>query len=326
MDKRLIVSDIGGTNGRFAIANFKEGVILPVIEDVSVFSCQDYSNLTELLNAYIGQLGARCPDTAQLAIAGPTGPRKGHVTNLGWHVNSSKVEAETGLKKISFLNDFAALGYATLYMNDQDFLPVTKFRKGMKGGPVSLLGPGTGFGAAMAIPTKPVDGMLRWRVVATEGGHISFSPKTPLEYDLSKHLNETMNYVPVEALLSGSGLQRIHQFLVSYGGSGDASLKPAEITAGAESGSIPSCVRAVQLFLGILGGVAGDIALLHGALGGVYIGGGILPKMRGLIPQSDLLERFTQKGVMTSYLEKIPVHIVASETSALLGAAMAEFD
>lgn len=322
MAHKFIISDVGGTNGRFAVAHFKDGASLPDIEHVTVYPCQDYASLEDMMVNYLTQLGDQAPRHAQLAIAGPTSERRGIVTNLKWAVDAEKLENKLGLQKVSLMNDFAALAYATLYLSDDDFYPITPIDLvGETGAPVTILGPGTGFGVAMAIPSRG-----QWRVVSTEGGHMSFSPKTPLEHDLSQHLRRTMDHVSVEHLLSGAGLERIHRFLVEYGGSGDVTLTAAEISAAASRGDRPSCVRAVQLFLSILGSVSGDLALAHGARGGVVIGGGILPKIKHHIAQSDLLDRFKMKDQMQPYLETVPLKIVTSEISALLGAAMATFE
>ncbi|MFQ5534941.1 MAG: glucokinase [Sphingomonadales bacterium] len=320
MAKQLIVADLGGTNGRFAVATFRDGAPLPAIDQYTNFRCDRHGGVGEMLEQYIRALEGEAPKEAQLAIAGPTSDRDGRLTNLGWTVSAADLEKNLSLDRVSLLNDFAALANAMLYLGEDDRISLTEGRRAVQGCPVSIIGPGTGFGVAMAVPDD-----AGWRVVSTEGGHMSFSPKTPLERDLHHHLSKTIGHVSVEALLSGAGLRRIHEFLVSYGGSGDATLEPADITRAAQEGNMPSCTRAVQLFLSVLGSVAGDIALVHGARGGVNIGGGILPKMQGLLRQSDLVERFQDKGAMTPYLSQIPINIVVSRMSALVGAAMAHF-
>ena len=158
------------------------------------------------------------------------------------------------------------------------------------------MGPGTGFGVSLLVPVGE-----RHQVISTEGGHVAFAPTTHLEQDLLKHLKNERGHVCVESLLSGRGLVRIHDFLVHYAGSGEAGIGPEEISRRAAESSIPSCVRAVQLFLSVLGSVAGDMALAHGARGGVWIAGGIVPKIYDFIESSDLVSRFSSKGVMSGY-------------------------
>lgn len=323
----VIAADIGGTNGRFTLATFVDGNTMPVLSDPITYNCADHSGVGDMLSKYMSSIGDRAPKVAKLAVAGPVTDQKMVLTNLGWNVDASALQADLGLDSVLLMNDFAALANATLYLDEEDILPLIPDLEGDVLSPVSIIGPGTGFGVALAVP-RLVDRDGRnnspksWRVVATEGGHMSFSPRTPLERDLHAHLSDQLGHVAVEHLLSGSGLQRIHRYLVQYGGSGDADLEPAQITQAAEEGNAPSCTRAVQLFLSILGSVAGDIALTHGARGGVNIGGGILPKMRNLIPQSDLVSRFRDKGIMADYLQDIPVNVILAGTTAQMGAAL----
>ena len=185
-------------------------------------------------------------------------------------------------------------------------------------GAISIMGPGTGFGVSLFVKLGQ-----EHAVIPTEGGHMRFAPVTQLEADLCASLSKDHEHISIETLLCGRGLQRIHQFIVIYGGSGDGTLRPDQITAAAMAQSEPSCVRAVQLFLSILGSAAGDIALAHGARGGVFLGGGILPKIAAHVGSSNFVERFSAKGPMEGYLKKIPVNLIVSGDAALIGAAVA---
>lgn len=319
MPKSIIISDIGGTNGRFALATFADDIQKPVLSNITVYPCNDYDSVASMLMDYKSSLDGECPTTSCLAVAGPATVDHALLTNHAWHVDARELEQKTGFEHVYLMNDFAALGYSTTTLQVGDFTYLTENKASIEKGPISVLGPGTGFGIAMALPMN--DGS--WKIIATEGGHMSYAPKTPLETDLVKYLSKTIDHVSIETLLSGAGLQRIHQFLVDYGGGGNAALSPAEITASALRGDSPSCSRAVQLFLSVLGGVTGDIALVHGATGGVYIGGGVLPKMKDLIGKSDFLTRFSKKGDMCHYLADIPIRLITSETASLMGTALA---
>ncbi len=312
-----IVADIGGTNGRFGIARFIEGEKKPHIEKVSVFPCADSSGVSPMLGQYIGQLGAERPKMARLAIAGPTTARHGRLTNLGWQADAGVLETDHRLESVKLLNDFGALAGACQFLEEgTDYIQLKKGTEDSKG-PISVMGPGTGFGVALLVPVEN-----EWITVPTEGGNMAFAPSTRLEHDLTEHLRAEMGHVSVETFLCGEGIARIHRFLVDYGGSGDRGLSPAEITKLAGEGGAPSCTRAVQLFLSIVGSSAGNIALAHGATGGVFLGGGILPKIMTMVSSSDLLRRFVAKGPMQPYLDRISVNLITAKYAALIGSAV----
>jgi len=314
-----IVADIGGTNGRFGVATFKEGAAKPDIDHVIVFPCRDYASLSDMVGAYVTGLGAEAPKVAKLAIAGPTTERLGRITNLGWAADAAALEAAHGLDQVKFINDFGALARACPYlMEGEDFITL-KDGEAAADAPISVMGPGTGFGVALLVPNDHGG----YHTVSTEGGFMAFAPGSRLEHDLTEHLRAELGYVSVESFLCGEGIARIYRFLVDYGGGGDRDLTPAEITKRAAEGGAPACERAVQLFLSIVGSTAGDIALVHGAKGGVYLGGGILPKIKAMVPGSDLLRRFVAKGAQSTYVDTIPVHLITAKYAALVGAAVA---
>ncbi|WP_020401464.1 glucokinase [Kordiimonas gwangyangensis] len=312
-----VVADIGGTNGRFGVARFLPGEHKPHIEKVTVYACAEHMSISDMLGKYLTALGDERPQLARLAIAGPTTARHGRLTNISWQADAASLEAEHGLKNVTLLNDFGALAGACQFL--EEGVDYVSLKKGADDatGPISVMGPGTGFGVALLVPVAG-----DWVTVPTEGGNMAFAPTTRLEHDLTEHLRAEMGHVSVETFLCGEGIARIHRFLVDYGGSGDRGLSPAEITKLAADGGAPSCTRAVQLFLSIIGSSAGNIALAHGATGGVFLGGGILPKIMGMVPSSDLLRRFVAKGPMQPYLDRIPVNLITAKYAALIGAAV----
>ncbi|GHF13409.1 glucokinase [Kordiimonas sediminis] len=313
--RTIIVGDIGGTNGRLALADIHEDT--QTIQTMYTYQCADYAGLTPMLQDFIADTGANNITGAQLAIAGPTGSRSGMITNLGWTVDAAMMEQELGFQNILFMNDFAALATAASSLTDSQTLTVKEGTADPRG-PISVLGPGTGFGVALLVPTEQA-----WHVVPTEGGHVTFSPVTELEQSLYNHLKQTVGHVSVELLLSGSGLTQIHQFLLSRNGEVPRDLSPADITSAALNGTDASCVQAVEVFLSALGSVAGDIALTHGATGGVFLGGGILPKITPFLERSDFADRFMAKGHLHEYLQTIPVRLITAGDVALIGAAIA---
>ncbi|MFC4349465.1 glucokinase [Kordiimonas lipolytica] len=316
--KRCIVADIGGTNGRFGIATFREGQVKPDIDQVIVFSCREFGSLSQMLGAYIAKIESPVPREAKLAIAGPTTEKKGRLTNLGWEVDADQIESTHGLEVVKFVNDFGALARACPFLEEGVDYVTLKNGEADPDAPISVMGPGTGFGVALLVPNGK-----GYHTVSTEGGFMAFAPGSRLEHDLTEHLRAELGYVSVESFLCGEGIARIYRFLVDYGGGGDRNLSPAEITKLAAEGGAPACTRAVQLFLSIVGSTAGDIALVHGARGGVFLGGGILPKIADMVGPSDLLRRFVAKGAQSAYVETIPVHLITAEYAALVGAAVA---
>ncbi len=186
---------------------------------------------------------------------------------------------------------------------------------GQAGAPISVIGPGTGLGVALVLDEP--GGLI---TVGTEGGHMAFAPGNALEVALWQHLAERHEFVYAELLLSGDGLCRIHDFLVAEHGDGSAGLSAADITDAALAGDA-SCERTVMMFLAVLGSVAGDVALCHGALGGVYLGGGIVRRVIPLLERSEFCDRFLAKGRMHDYLADIPVRLITAEQIARRGAA-----
>jgi glucokinase len=313
-----IAADIGGTNGRFGLARFEPGRTKPVLEHITVFPCAEHGGVSAMLGAFIASLPEPAPRVAKLAVAGPTTARFGRFTNLAWDVDAARLEADHGLDAVILVNDFGALALACPFLEAGEDYVTLKEGEPDPTATVSVMGPGTGFGVSYLVPHEG-----GWIVNATEGGHMAFAPASRLEHDLTEHLREELGYVCVETFLCGDGLARIYRFLVDYGGGGERDLSPAEITKRAAAGGAPACTRAVQLFLSIVGSTAGDIALVHGARGGVFLGGGILPKIADMVPGSDLLRRFVAKGVQSGYVERIPVHMVTAKYAALIGAAVA---
>lgn len=318
MNKRMIVSDIGGTNGRFAVAEFIGGNDIPEISDTQVLPCSAYSAFSEMFAAYVKRFGDDIPKTAHFAVAGEMTPEYGNLWHYNWDISAAEIEKEFNLSRVTLLNDYEALVQAVPYFSDKDLNSITENEKGIHNAPFTVFGVGSGLGGSIGIPSK--SGL---KVVATEIGHISFAPKSELEVELLNSTNKTVEHVSIEILLSGDGIKRVHDFILNkFGGTSD-SMTASDITSAARQGNIDSCVKAMDLFFDILASTTGDIAVSQGAKGGIYIGGGIIPKIYSLINKDRFFERYTDKGPMRGYVEKIPVHVITSDMPALLGAALA---
>lgn len=309
---QVLVADIGGTYARCAIAELGEGGV--ALGPVQVQESAPHGSLDRLLSDYLRSM-AHPPRRACLALAGPVRNGKAHLTNLGWTVDGARLAQALGFEQVILLNDFAALAYAVPGLTPEETM-VVKPGTAQKQAPISVMGAGTGFGVAQLVPDPGGHAL-----VATEGGHASFAPGDALEVKLWQKLRETSDRVSIEMLLSGDGLATIHQTLQSFDGVAER-LMPEEICLRAlEDAGSPSG-RSLDLFCNILGTVAGDIALIHGAAGGVYLAGGVLTKNAGALKQSRFVERFKAKGVASSYVENIPVYLIRAEHAALRGAAL----
>lgn len=317
MKKTMIVSDVGGTNGRFAVAEFSNKDHLPEIKNVQIFPCNAYKSFSEMFEAYAQRFGADLPKVAHFAIAGEMSPRQGHLWHFNWDINAAELENRFGFEQVTLLNDYEAVLYAIPHLKNDDVTTLTPFRNELSGAPFSVFGVGSGLGAAIGVPTP--NGLT---TIPTEIGHISYAPTSDIELEMLSHLKKKNEHVSIESFLSGPGLQRIHDFIVQKEGGSIELMTASDITAAAKQINIESCIKAVQLFTSILGSVAGDIALAQGAKGGIYIGGGIIPKIRTLIDHQKFLDHFNDKGPMRDYVKKIPVHIITCENPALLGAAI----
>ena len=202
-------------------------------------------------------------------------------------------------------------------LSKPDLLAIGPDLRGLHGAPISILGPGTGFGVSCL--ARDGDRVVP---IATEGGHIGFAPSNETELAVLRYLWKTFERVTVERILSGPGLENIYQALADLSGREVVVLSAAQITAEAARGEA-GAREALRLFCAVFGEVAGDIALLHGARGGVYIAGGIAQKIQQLLAQSEFRARFESKGRLAAYVQAIPTQLILNADAALLGAAHA---
>lgn len=317
-----LVADIGGTNARFGLASAGTNASVEV-DEIRTFECANYPTIEAALTAYLDSVPADCRQGVQeacIAIAGPTENDLVTVTNLSWRFSKAQVGKQLGYRRFEVINDFAALALSCAQLDSQYLTRVD--RLGAVGGiwdttaPRAVIGPGTGLG---------VCGLLKadtgWRALPGEGGHAGIAPVTDEEFGLFQFLGRSRSHLSAEELLSGQGLQNIYQGLAALRGLQGAAENPAAITAAALSGDCALARDAVFTFCNLLGSFCGDVALTLGARGGVYLGGGILPRIESLLGESDFEQRLRSKGVMSGYLEHLPVFLVSHPFPALSGAA-----
>ena len=309
MTELRLLADIGGTNARFALQSGGGR-----FEDIEVLSAAAYPTLGEAMRAYLANARARGLAVdglrhAALAIANPVEGDAVRMTNHHWSFSIEALRRERGLATLLVVNDFAALAMALPHL-----APDGKRRIGGGGieladRPIGLIGPGTGLGVAGVVPV----GGGRWIALAGEGGHVSFAPGSRDEVAILEALWGEYGHVSAERLLSGMGLELIH-----WARTGKR-LQAAAITKAALDGSCADCLGTVDAFCAILGSVAGNVALTLGATGGLYIGGGIVPRLGGLFERSSFRARFEDKGRLSDYLARIPTYLITEQYPALRG-------
>ena len=309
-----LLADVGGTNVRFALDDGAAGR-----DDVTVLTTRDYPSLMAAIRHYLagrGVLGRRVRRGA-VGIANPVWGDQIRMTNHDWSFSIEAMRRELSWDAFIVLNDFAALAHALPGMPPADLLRIGGAAGGTQA-PCVLVGPGTGLGVCSLVPSSagPV-------AVPGEGGHVAFAPQTEQEIRLWHFMHSRFPRVSCERLLCGDGLSYIHAFisgvaLASSLGEGDL-LAPQAITEGALEGGDRACLETLDLFCAMLGALAGDLALTLGARGGVFIGGGIVPRLGDHVLRSPLRARFEAKGRMSDYLRDVPVDVILNPYAALAG-------
>ena len=306
-----LVGDIGGTNARLALLD-EDGRL----RDPRNLRCADYRSLADLVGDYLKAVaGRRCPPRAALAVAGPVIGGETAFTNLDWTVSEIELLGAFPFEAVNLINDFAAQAMAAPVLEADDLRHVGPEVHGDAAAPVAVLGPGTGFGVAGLVRSDLVELPL-----ATEGAHSAFAPCDEVEVEIWRRLKTKYGRVSKERILSGAGLYDLYLALADIEGAA-ASLPDQEaVTAAAASGE-GLAVATVDRFCEILGSVAGDLALVLGARGGVFIGGGIAPKLIDSLVSGGFRRRFEEKGRLTDYVRAIPTAVILHPYAALLGAA-----
>lgn len=308
-----IVADIGGTNARFGLARREHGRV--IVSDVQYFRAEDYESPRDAADAYLEAVSGH-PKRGCFAIAAPVKDDEIGFTNSHWVLKRKEATRSLRLDApLDVVNDFYALAAGVRHIPEDGLLTIRE-AEGDPKAPRVVIGPGTGLGQALIIPHGDDE-----FVIATEGGHTCFAPTTDEEIEVLRFITREHPRVSVERLLSGRGLINIHRALCVIAETPRISLRADEITKAALTGEYPIAVKAVDMFCAVLGTVAGDAILSSGARGGVYLGGGILPKIQDVFLKSQFIERLNAKGRMRPYVEDVPIYMIKAEDVALYGAA-----
>jgi glucokinase len=311
-----LVGDVGGTNARFGLVA-PDGALL----HSNVLADSDYPGIAEAIEAYLRDRGGLPrPRRGAIAIASAVSGDEVRMTNHPWAFSISALGNRLGIPKLQVINDFTAQALALPHLKPEDKMVVGRGAP-EAGTPIGVLGPGSGLGASGMIPAG-----RHWIPLAGEGGHSTMAPYDDRESAVLAALRGRLDHVSAERVLSGPGLVNLYNSLAEIDGVPASQYTAAQITDVETERTDPLCREATQMFCAMLGTVAGNLALTLGARGGVYVGGGIVPRLGERFAASPFRERFEAKGRFREYLAAIPTYVVIHKLPAFLGCAAALMD
>ncbi len=315
-----LIADIGGTNARFALTDLAASDV--AIIEPRALAGEKFASLQHAAEHYLAEVGVK-PRRAALAVASPVEQDEIRLTNRAWSFSRAELQHTLDLDELRMLNDFGAVAWAIPALEPEDRVHLYGPNPAPTQGPVSVIGPGTGLGVGLLIGS-PERG---WQAVETEGGHVTFAPIGDEEHRIARWLEARFGRPSTERVLSGDGLSHIHAALQgTEGGPRDGRAlplrDPAEIVAAALDGHDLDARRALARFCSVLGSVAGDAALIHGARR-IVIAGGIVPRFIPFLRSSAFRERFLAKGRFSTWLEAVTIEVIVHANPGLLGAAVA---
>jgi glucokinase len=312
LPRHALVADIGGTNARFALADLET---LAVAEVASLPGAA-FPSLQEAARAYLATATTR-PTVGAFAVAGPVSEERMQLTNSSWVFSRAELEAALGMDRVVLVNDFEAQSQSLPHLGPAD-LHRLGGGEPRPHGTKAVLGPGTGLGAGGLVWSPS-----GWVAVPSEGGHSSFAVHSAEEFAIFERLRGRSGHVSVERVVSGPGLERVYRAVAELQGRTAAALDAAAIVERAQAADDPAATAALDWFVTWLGRFAGDTALYFGARGGVYIGGGIAPKLLPILDRGRLRAGFEAKGRLSTFLAAIPLYVILTDDAGLRGAAAA---
>jgi glucokinase len=306
-----LVADVGATNARFGLVSPKGAVL-----HTRTLAVADHPTIGDSITAYLGERGALpMPRQGAIAIASTITGDRVAMTNHPWSFSIAALKSQLGFNRLEVINDFTALALALPHLSPEDRRPIGGGASSA-GTPIGVLGPGSGLGVSGLIPAS-----AGWIALAGEGGHATMAPATDRESAVLDRMRRHFDHVSAERILSGPGLVNLYNTLAMLDGVPSKGYTAAQITDPAIGAADPLCAEATSLFCAMLGTMAGNLALTLGARGGIYIGGGIVPRLGQRFAESPFRARFEAKGRFSQYLAAIPTYVVTHPLPAFLGCA-----
>lgn len=305
----FLLADIGGTHARFALLTGSH------LEEVHSLDVRVYRTPQAAIGRFLTLHGHGTKvDRAVIAAAGPVSDNRCKLTNGTWILDGKELASTFGLSSVRLVNDLEALGWAVLHLGPKDCHAIGGGHCAANA-PVAVIAPGTGLGMACVLPGREP------RVLASEGGHAALAVENDLEAAVVALLRKRHGHVSIERVLSGQGVENLHSAVLELEGMPAGNRAAPDIGKAALAGNDGHARQAIDLFCSLLGSVAGDIALMFGAAGGVYIGGGIVPGMVDYLAHSDFRKRFESKGRLGAYVSQIATKVIVRPDPAFVGLA-----
>jgi glucokinase len=304
----ILLGDIGATNVRLALLSND------VLGPINWFAVAEFPRFSDAVNAFLDRHCRQLSvPEALLAVAGPIEGDRCVLTNCPWTINAPELCAQFRFANVRIFNDFEATASSLPHLTTADLYPLGG-GEAVSGAPMAVLGPGTGLGVACFVP-----GPQSSIVIASEAGHATMAATSGREDAVIDYLRRQFGHVSAERVVSGGGLENLYRAVVAIDGIDAPKRKAAEITNAALDGSCPTAKIALNLFCAMLGTIAGNVALTFGARGGVYIAGGIAPRVTEFMARSEFRARFEHKGRFRTYLEAIPSSVIVHPAATFMG-------
>jgi glucokinase len=322
----VLAGDIGGTKTNLGL--FGRGKNRPVLQVLETYPSRPAPSLEHIVKRFLRKHQVKI-STACFGIAGPVIGGRVKTTNLPWDVSEARIERKLEFSRVSLINDLTATALAVPLLRSKELFSLNKARA-RKGENIAIMAPGTGLGTGFLIPWEG-----KYIPISSEGGHVDFSPNSMAEIELWQYLREKFGHVSIERVISGPGLVDIYGWLKNssrYREPAWLAEKIKEMEPAAAISEVglaeghPLCVEALNVFISVMGAAAGNLALTALTTGGVYLGGGIPPKILAKLQEPLFIQAYKNKGRFTKVLEKIPVKVILNPKAALLGAAQWGFD
>jgi len=319
----ILAGDVGGTKVNLALFNEQDGDLVEV--EQATFKSAEFSGLNEILEDFAGDQKGKI-SRAGFGVAGPVRDGYCEVTNLkNWRVNKAEIQQQLRIDSVWLLNDLTAMACSVPFLSAEDFHTLQAGTHDPLGR-VAVIAAGTGLGQAFLVPQEHG----RYLPIDTEGGHCDFAPRTEREIELTQFLKNEFPRISIERVLSGAGLTNIYRFISQSlsiqpepGLTPDVSLeeRARAIVRLGLAGESTACQQALELFVGVFGAVAGNMALQLLTRGGVILGGGIAPAIISLLKQGKFMQCFRDKGRFSGFMKEIPVRVILNEKAPLIGVA-----